>query len=86
MLTTAKPVTIIITAIVITSCIVLNPRALLNAVLFMICRRRLSSIRVPVCIGRALLLGNDHAISFHTVFAEDLCGCAAEWQFRRNFG
>ena len=42
--TTAKPVTIIITAIVITSCRVLNPRALLNAVLFIICRRRLSVI------------------------------------------
>jgi len=36
MLTTAKPATIVITATVITSCRVLNPRALLKAVLFII--------------------------------------------------
>lgn len=84
--TTAKAATIVITATVITSCRVLNPRALLNAVLFMICRRRLSVISNAAGKGRAMLLGNGHASSFQGVFAEDFYECAAGRQFRRNFG
>ena len=49
--TTAKLATIVITATVITSCRVLNPRELMNAVLFMICRRRLSVISMPPAKG-----------------------------------
>jgi len=56
MLTTAKVETITITAIVIRSCIVLKPCALLKGVLFIICSRRLRHLACPsVMDGRSYL-------------------------------